>query len=422
MPDIALDLAWGAAGLRAGQASSTAIAIVDVLSFSTAVDVAVSRGARVLPYRYHDATAADFAAAQGARLAGPRGVPGGLSLSPPSLAALEAGDSLVLPSPNGSMLSTLVGDTPTFAACLRNATAVAAALQAAAEDRGDAKVLVVAAGEHWPDGSLRPALEDLLGAGALLARLKGAFSPDAAAAVGAYKALRGDLQAALQECPSGREQIGEGFSDDVAWAGEEDVSAAVPRLQDGAYSDSARGPQATARDETPLRLRKGGAEDDAACGQIVGAAAATSAYAPRVPHAAQLLGDRRPLAQEDRQRILAERGSRPVGFVEFRPNAQGADAQGAEAQPAEAQSAGALGAGGHVKYLFVDPAAQGQGVGAALLEAAEQALGAPVTLTVLSVNDSGLRWYMGRGYRIAGGQLEADWEDGPAIWLTLKKD
>lgn len=411
MPDIVLDLAWGAAGLRAGQASGTAIAIVDVLSFSTAVDVAVSRGARVLPYRYRDTTAAGFATAQGALLAGPRGVPGGLSLSPPSLTALEAGNAVVLPSPNGSTLSTLVGDTPTFAACLRNVTAVAAALQAAAEDRGDAKILVVAAGEHWPDGSLRPALEDLLGAGALLARLDGHLSPDAVAAVGAYKALRETLQAALADSPSGRELIGRGFDEDVAWASAEDSSAAVPRLQEGAYSDRARGLRAAATEKTPLRLRKGGAEDDVACGQIVGAAAATSAYAPRVPHAARLLGDRRPLAQDDRQRIVAEQGTRPVGFVEFRANAPGANAPGPNAQEA----------GGHVKYLFVDPAAQGRGVGAMLLEAAEQRLGTPITLTVLSVNDRGLRWYMARGYRIAGGQLEADWEGGPAIWLTLKK-
>ncbi|WP_299397781.1 GNAT family N-acetyltransferase [Pelagibius sp.] len=405
MPDLALDLAWGGAGLRAGQASRTAIAIVDVLSFSTAVDVAVSRGARVLPYRYRDSTAAGFAAAQGALLAGPREGPAGLSLSPPSLAALEAGSTVVLPSPNGSTLSTLVGDTPTFAACLRNATAVAAALQTLAGAPKKGRILVVAAGEHWADGSLRPALEDLLGAGALLARLKGTLSADAMAAVAAYKALRESLQAALAGCPSGRELIGRGFDEDVAWAAAEDSSAAVPLLQDGAYSDSrgggGRDPQAGAMQEAPLRLRDGGARDDADCGRIVGAAAATSAYAPRVPHAARLLGDRRPLAQEDRQRIVAEQGTRSVGFVEFRASAQEA--------------------GGHIKYLFVDPAAQGRGVGSALLEAAERRLGMPITLTVLSVNDHGLRWYMARGYRIAGGQLEADWEGGPAIWLTLKK-
>ncbi|WP_420345656.1 GNAT family N-acetyltransferase [Pelagibius sp.] len=405
MPDIALDLAWGAAGLRAGLPSSDVIAIVDVLSFTTAVDVAVARGARVLPYRYRDATAGAFAAAQGALLAGARSTKGP-SLSPASLAALDPGTALVLPSPNGSTLSTLVGDKPAFAACLRNATAVAAALQTAAEDSGDAKVLVVAAGEHWPDGSLRPALEDLLGAGALLARLRGTRSADAAAAVAGYRALRGSLQAVLSDCPSGRELIGSGFGEDVAWAAAEDSSPAVPQLRDGAYGDTDRRLQATATEDAPLHLRPGGAQDDAACGRIVGAAAATSAYAPRAPHAAPLLGDRSPLAQEDRQRIVAERAGRPVGFVEFRENGP---------------KAGGKASGGHVKYLFVEPAEQGRGAGAALLRRAEEALGGAVSLTVLSVNDRGLRWYMKRGYRVTEGRLEADWEGGPAVWLTLEK-
>ncbi len=232
MSDIQVDFAWGKAGLNDRLPASNVVVIVDVLSFSTAVDVAVSRGAAVLPYRYRDATAAAFAAEQQAVLAGPRR-DGGPSLSPPSLAALDTGARLVLPSPNGSTLSTLVGNKTAFAACLRNAAAVAAAVPA------DARVLVIAAGEHWPDGSLRPALEDLLGAGAVLARLNGRLSPDAAAAAGAYRELCDDLAGALTQCPSGQELIAAGYPDDIIWAADEGCSVAIPRLIDGAYRDGA---------------------------------------------------------------------------------------------------------------------------------------------------------------------------------------
>lgn len=231
MSDVQIDFAWGKAGLSDRLAHSDVVVIVDVLSFSTAVDVAVSRGAKVLPHRYRDATAADFAAAKQARLAGPRRA-GGPSLSPPSLAVLEAGERLVLPSPNGSTLSTLVGDKTAYAACLRNAGAVAAAVPS------DARTLVVAAGEHWPDGSLRPALEDLLGAGAILARLKGCLSPDAMAAAAAYRDLRGKLADNLAHCPSGQELIAAGYPEDVIWAAEEDCSSAVPLLHAGGYRDA----------------------------------------------------------------------------------------------------------------------------------------------------------------------------------------
>lgn len=234
MSGIQFDFAWGKAGLSDRLPASDAVVIVDVLSFSTAVDVAVSRGAAVLPYRYRDATAAAFAAEHQAVLAGRRR-DGGPSLSPPSLAALDAGARLVLPSPNGSTLSTLVGNKPAFASCLRNAAAVAAAISS------DTRVLVIAAGEHWPDGSLRPALEDLLGAGAVLARLNGRLSPDAAAAAGAYRELCGDLAGALTQCPSGQELIAAGYPDDVVWAAAEDCSTAVPLLREGRYSDASGG-------------------------------------------------------------------------------------------------------------------------------------------------------------------------------------
>lgn len=154
---------WGIAGVNALAPISNSIAIVDVLSFSTAVDIAAQRGASVYPFRWHDQRAAAFASEQGARLAGSdRSAPGGFTLSPASLLQIPKGMRLVLPSPNGATLSLATGRTPTLAGCLRNAKAVADALY-----RYGSWVAVIAAGERWPDGSLRPAVEDLLGAGAI---------------------------------------------------------------------------------------------------------------------------------------------------------------------------------------------------------------------------------------------------------------
>ena len=52
---------WSMRGLLALAPSSDAVVIVDILSFSTAVDIAVSNGACVFPYRWKDDSAARFA-------------------------------------------------------------------------------------------------------------------------------------------------------------------------------------------------------------------------------------------------------------------------------------------------------------------------------------------------------------------------
>lgn len=83
-----------------------------------------------------------------------------------------------LPSPNGSTVSTTAGAIATFTACLRNCRAVAAH----ALTRG-LRIAVVPAGEQWGDGALRPAIEDLIGAGAVLACLPGRPSPEAETAI-----------------------------------------------------------------------------------------------------------------------------------------------------------------------------------------------------------------------------------------------
>ncbi|HXZ84914.1 MAG TPA: 2-phosphosulfolactate phosphatase [Myxococcota bacterium] len=223
---------WGEHGLQALAGEPTAFAIVDVLSFSTCVALACARGAAILPYPWKAADAAAYAAERGALLAGARGAPGALTLSPRSLASVAAGTRLVLPSPNGSELSFAAARLgQVFAGSLRNAASVAARLAAL-----PGPVAVIAAGERWPDGSLRPALEDLLGAGAIIARLHGTVSPEAALAQAAFERAAGALERTLFDCASGRELVERGFPRDVALAAELDTSPVAPRLAADAFS------------------------------------------------------------------------------------------------------------------------------------------------------------------------------------------
>jgi 2-phosphosulfolactate phosphatase len=220
---------WGLEGLLALQATSDAVIIVDVLSFSTAVDIALARGATVLPYRWKDDSAQRFAAEQNAILAGSRRAGAGYSLSPASLRSIAPGTRLVLPSPNGSTLA-LAATVPLFTASLRNAPAVAT--QAAAQG---SRLAVIPAGEQWPSSTLRPCLEDLIGAGAVLAGLPGKPSPEAELAIAAFVHFRGDLADALSRCGSGKELIERGFPQDVELAAEYAVSPIAPRLEQGQF-------------------------------------------------------------------------------------------------------------------------------------------------------------------------------------------
>ena len=236
---------WGPMGLRRLAPSAEVVVLVDVLSFTTAVDVALTAGAVVLPYRWHDGSEADHARAQGAALAVRRGEPDPegravpWSLSPASLVDLPPGTRLVLPSPNGAALAfgaAEAGARRVLAACLRNAGAVGRAVA-----QGSGPVAVIAAGERWrgATGPLRPAVEDLLGAGAVLAAAAGtdtgALSPEALVAVAAWQATGTEAGPLLADCGSGRQLLAGGWEDDVRLAAQVNVSTAVPELRDGAF-------------------------------------------------------------------------------------------------------------------------------------------------------------------------------------------
>jgi 2-phosphosulfolactate phosphatase len=232
---------WGAAGARALVADARpgdVAVVVDVLSFTTTLSVAVERGLEVLPYPWAVAEAPAYATQRRAVLARGRReglARGEVSLSPASYDDVSGIERVVLPSPNGSAIAFALADAgvTVVGACLRNASAVGRWLAGTG-----GRVSVVAAGERWPDGSLRPAVEDLWGAGAVLTGLPlDNASPEAGAAVAAYDAVRDDLGRALPDCASGRELVAGGFPRDVEIAAEADASEVVPVLRGEGFVD-----------------------------------------------------------------------------------------------------------------------------------------------------------------------------------------
>jgi 2-phosphosulfolactate phosphatase len=224
---------WGAQGIAQLASISDVVVIVDVLSFSTCVEIATNNGAIIFPYAYRDESVIDYAKSVQAELAShrQRWTTTGYSLSPKSVAQITPGTRLVLPSPNGSFLTLHTGTTPTLAGCLRNCQAVAQF----AHKYGN-KIAVIPGGERWKeDGSLRPAFEDLIGAGAILSYLYGSLSPEAEVAVATFQAFRQDLLGYLKKCSSGKELIAAGFKPDVELAAAYNISDCVPVFTDNAY-------------------------------------------------------------------------------------------------------------------------------------------------------------------------------------------
>lgn len=219
---------WGAQGLAA--LCADVVIIVDILSFSTSVDIVVGNSATVFPQSYDSAVQPP----EGAIAVPRKRSRTEFSLSPFSLLHIPARTHIVLPSPNGAALSLAASERScVLAGCLRNRSAVAAY----AAQQGSS-VAVIAAGERWPDGSLRPALEDMIGAGAIISALPGVRSPEAQTAATVFAVEQRSLLSALRQCSSGRELLERGFPEDIDLAANTDCSTAVPVLRNGAYVDA----------------------------------------------------------------------------------------------------------------------------------------------------------------------------------------
>ncbi|MGH7643286.1 MAG: 2-phosphosulfolactate phosphatase [Candidatus Dormibacteria bacterium] len=231
---------WGLAGAEVLAPRSDVMVVVDVITFSTTVAVAVERGCRVYPHPWAPESALVRARELGAEVAVSRSLVSAerpYSLSPATLSRAPIGMAIVLPSPNGSAISAAAseGASLVLAGSLRNAFAVARYAR-----RQGAVISVIAAGERWSDGSLDLALEDMVGAGAIIDGLRRRRrSPEAAAAAAVFRQARQKgLRRVLRECLSGQEQLRRDYGEELEWAAALNVSALVPVLRDGAFQAS----------------------------------------------------------------------------------------------------------------------------------------------------------------------------------------
>jgi 2-phosphosulfolactate phosphatase len=223
----------GERGLRSIIRGCSVVVVVDVLSFSTAADIAVTAGAAVFatPY-FSDARA--VARRYEAMFAVPRREESEAhpySLSPDSLLTIPPASRIVLPSLNGATLIATARESKArwiLTGCLRNASAVAAFIR---DHLPAENIAVVSAGERWPNLSLRPALEDDLGAGAIISQLDLTdASPEAQFVANAFLSTRDTLAETVRSSVSGRELADFGYPHDVESAVQYSVSGTVPAV------------------------------------------------------------------------------------------------------------------------------------------------------------------------------------------------
>lgn len=201
-------LEWGVGGLER-LAPADIVVVVDVLRFSSSVADAVASGATV------------------------------------SLA------DAVSWSRNGAAVAAGAGDAVVLLGSLRNAAAVARAVTAVQErNQARTSVAVIAAGEADAGGAVRFAVEDQLGAGAIVAALTDLgidhTSPDAAVAAEGFRALKKALRHLIGASGSARE-LADGVAatermlssgvvpSTAAQAAEVDALDVVPVLRDGSF-------------------------------------------------------------------------------------------------------------------------------------------------------------------------------------------
>ncbi|WP_328314839.1 2-phosphosulfolactate phosphatase [Streptomyces sp. NBC_00442] len=237
-PGHQVHLEWGVAGAALAAERGDAVAVVDVLSFSTTMSIACARTFACLVYSGAEIAGMGGPEAAGALLrARPLSkkrstAPGAVSLSPASILRAEPGQRVLFTSLNGAAVVSAAAAAPALVvAGPRNAATAARVLAGLLDDGHARRVTVVACGEQWSSVSpgtagVRPGVEDWLGAGLICRELRALgllLSTEARIAAGAW-ASPDDLR----ECVSARELVAAGFTEDVDLALAVDADATVP--------------------------------------------------------------------------------------------------------------------------------------------------------------------------------------------------
>jgi 2-phosphosulfolactate phosphatase len=224
-----LHLAWSFEGLREALDNENIVVVVDVLRFSSAVVTAIANGFIIYPASdYKKGT--DLATSIGAELSG-RPDEARYSISPSSFMNATGDDKeVILPSPNGSTCAELIReDEIGYIGCLLNAKAVGRHVSQIAFDKKK-DVTVIAAGEQKAidtgerivydlKSSYRVfAIEDYLGAGAIICYSVLNKSRAARACERAFKRSRDRLEKLLHISFSGKYLIQHNLKKDIEHA------------------------------------------------------------------------------------------------------------------------------------------------------------------------------------------------------------
>jgi len=236
----ACDFKWGRQGAIDASKESDIIVIVDTLSFSTTVANALNMGVKIYPCALGD-DPSELSNKYDAEIAvGRLEVPanGSFSLSPLTYKNVEENTKVVLPALNGGTCCKFAQSKSNIVliGTLVNARAIASYIMLLL-DRMDKLPLisVIACGERYKetnaDGELRFAIEDYLGAGAIINELELEKTTEAILCEMAFKYSKDILRDMIWNCESGVELRDIGFGDDVKLASQLNSIDVVPALK-----------------------------------------------------------------------------------------------------------------------------------------------------------------------------------------------